>query len=129
MTNPNPNFMILYVDSAAASAAFYQKLLDRAPAEASPNFVLFALESGLMLGLWTRRGVAPAATTPGGGGELAFTVPDAAAVRAVCAEWRRRGADILQEPVRMDFGDTFVAIDPDGHRLRVFAPAEAGAAA
>jgi hypothetical protein len=24
----------------------------------------------------------------------------------------------------MDFGRTFVALDPDGHRLRVFAPAE-----
>jgi hypothetical protein len=23
----------------------------------------------------------------------------------------------------MDFGRTFVALDPDGHRLRVFAPA------
>jgi hypothetical protein len=24
----------------------------------------------------------------------------------------------------MDFGYTFVALDPDGHRLRVYAPAE-----
>jgi len=129
MPNPNPNFMILYVESAAASAAFYQKLLGRAPAQASPTFVLFALESGLMLGLWTRRGVAPAATAAGGGGEIAFTVPDAAAVEAVCAAWRDRGARILQEPVRLDFGDAFVALDPDGHRLRVFAPVEAGAPA
>jgi hypothetical protein len=28
----------------------------------------------------------------------------------------------------MDFGRTFVGLDPDGHRMRVFAPAsEAGA--
>jgi hypothetical protein len=26
-------------------------------------------------------------------------------------------------PTKMDFGTTFVALDPDGHRLRVFAPA------
>jgi len=30
--------------------------------------------------------------------------------------------DIIQEPVQMDFGYTFVATDPDGHRLRVFVP-------
>ena len=36
---------------------------------------------------------------------------------------RRRG--ILQEPVQMDFGHTFVASDPDGHRLRVFVPGAA----
>jgi hypothetical protein len=29
---------------------------------------------------------------------------------------------IAQAPTAMDFGMTFVALDPDGHRLRVFAP-------
>jgi catechol 2,3-dioxygenase-like lactoylglutathione lyase family enzyme len=28
-----------------------------------------------------------------------------------------------QSPTELDFGRTFVALDPDGHRLRVFAPA------
>ena len=28
-------------------------------------------------------------------------------------------------PTAMDFGFTFVALDPDGHRLRVFAPGAA----
>jgi hypothetical protein len=35
------------------------------------------------------------------------------------------GLRIIQEPVKMDFGFTFTAADPDGHRLRVFAPAQA----
>jgi hypothetical protein len=30
---------------------------------------------------------------------------------------------VLQRPVDLDFGRTFVVLDPDGHRLRVFAPA------
>jgi len=30
---------------------------------------------------------------------------------------------VAQKPVDMDFGHTFVALDPDGHRLRVFAAA------
>jgi catechol 2,3-dioxygenase-like lactoylglutathione lyase family enzyme len=119
---PTPNFMILYVENPAASAAFYGELLGRAPVQASPGFVLFALEGGLMLGLWSRHAAEPKATEAGGG-ELAFTAADAEAVAATCAEWRRRGARIEQEPRRMVFGDTFVALDPDGHRLRVFAPA------
>ena len=36
---------------------------------------------------------------------------------------QKRGIEILQKPTRMDFGFTFVGLDPDGHRLRVFAPA------
>ena len=35
------------------------------------------------------------------------------------------GLTILQAPMQMDFGTTFVATDPDGHRLRVFVPAAA----
>jgi catechol 2,3-dioxygenase-like lactoylglutathione lyase family enzyme len=119
---PTPNFIILYVDSAEASGAFYRDLLGRAPVQTSPNFVLFALDGGLMLGVWSRHVVEPKASGAGGG-EVAFSVKDAAAVASLAAEWRGRGIKILQEPVRLVFGDTFVALDPDGHRLRVFAPA------
>jgi len=117
-----PNFVILYVDSPAKSAAFYADLLGKPPLESSPTFVMFALDSGVMLGLWSRDTVAPAANTPGGS-ELAFTVTDGAAVTAKHTDWRERGLRIAQAPVDMDFGTTFVALDPDGHRLRVFAPA------
>ena len=33
-----------------------------------------------------------------------------------------RGVKIAQAPTRMDFGYTFLGLDPDGHRVRVFAP-------
>ena len=118
-----PNFILLYVDSPAASGEFYRELLQRNPVEASPTFVLFALESGLMLGLWSRHTVQPAAMVPGGGAELAFAVDRDADVDATCADWKARGLSIIQEPTVMDFGRTFVALDPDNHRLRVFAPA------
>ena len=36
--------------------------------------------------------------------------------------WKKQGMPIAQQPTEMDFGYTFVACDPDGHRLRVFAP-------
>ena len=118
----DPNFFILYVDSPAASAAFYADLIGHAPVQASPNFALLALQSGVKLGLRSRREVEPAATVTGGGTELAFAVDSDATVTSMHAEWARRGLPILQAPVRMNFGYTFVAADPDGHRLRVVAP-------
>jgi predicted enzyme related to lactoylglutathione lyase len=113
------NFILLYVDSPAASGSFYADLLGKTPVEASPNFVMFALDSGVMLGLWSRHTVEPAANLVGGG-ELAVTVDD---VDDVYIDWSSRGLPIVQEPTDMDFGRTFVALDPDGHRLRVFRPA------
>ena len=117
----DPNFVILYVESAPSSAAFYAALLGRPPVESSPNFAMFALESGVMLGLWTRGNVTPAVTAPAGSGEIAFTAPSSAAVDAVHRDWAKRGLAILQPPVDLDFGRTFLVRDPDGNRLRVFA--------
>jgi catechol 2,3-dioxygenase-like lactoylglutathione lyase family enzyme len=119
---PDINFVILYVESPAASAAFYTKLLGRPPVESSPTFAMFAMDSGLMLGLWSRHTVEPAAGGTPGAGEIAFTVADPAAVRAQHADWAKHGLRIIQPPAQMDFGFTFTALDPDGHRLRVFAP-------
>lgn len=116
------SFVILYVDSPPASAAFYAELLGKQPVESSPTFAMFAMTSGVMLGLWSRHTAEPAATAAGGGAEVAFTVADSDAVRATHMDWSRRGLPIAQEPTAMDFGHTFVALDPDGHRLRVFAP-------
>ncbi len=118
----NVDFVLLYVDSPAASVAFYTDLLGRPPVEASPTFAMFAMESGLMLGLWSRHTVEPKGIVLPASGEIAFVVPNADAVRATHADWAVRGLTIAQEPTAMDFGDTFVALDPDGHRLRVFAP-------
>ncbi len=115
------DFVLLHVDSPAASAAFYADLLGRPPVEASPTFAMFKAGDGLMLGLWSRHTVEPAATMPGGS-EIAFTVADETAVRDLHADWSARGLILLQPPTTMDFGHTFVARDPDGHRLRVFAP-------
>lgn len=117
------SFVILYVADPTKSAAFYSGLLERQPAEQSPTFAMIEMAPGVMLGLWKRDGVEPAATAPGGA-EVAFPVADAQAVAAIHIDWKKRGIAIAQKPTRMDFGDTFVALDPDGHRLRVFAPAE-----
>lgn len=120
----HPNFLLLYVASPAASATFYADLLGSRPVEASPTFAMFALDNGMMLGLWARDAVEPRATTDVGGGELAFAVQDDTAVETRHTKWAAKGIAIAQRPTRMDFGFTFVGLDPDGHRLRVFAPSQ-----
>src|SRR3981189_2534961 len=114
VTATDPNFILLYVESPTASAAFYADLLGRPPVESSPTFAMFALASGVMLGLWARHTVEPPATGHGGG-ERAFAGAGRDAVHALHAEWSRRGLTIVQPPTNMDFGRTFVALDPDGH--------------
>lgn len=121
----DPNFIILYVNNPIASAAFYADLLGHPAIEASPGFAMFALESGVMLGLWAKHTVEPTPTTGGGGTEIAFALDDDAAVDASFSLWSERGLSIAQTPTRMDFGYTFVALDPDDHRVRVFAASAA----
>jgi len=116
------NLVVLYVEDPAVSSAFYEKLLGRAVVESSPRFAMLPLNKEVMLGLWRRQDVEPRATSAGGG-EIAFTVADAEMVRATYESWTGLGLKIAQAPTAMDFGKTFVALDPDGHRLRVFAPA------
>lgn len=121
----HPNFVILYVSSPLTSAAFYQDLFGLAPLEASPGFALFKLESGMLLGLWAKDGVEPSATNLGGGSELVLALENDQAVDTLFAEWRGRGLSIAQSPTRMDFGYTFVALDPDQHRVRVYSASAA----
>ncbi len=119
---PDFNFLLLHVADHAASAAFYEALLGLPIIEQKDDFAMLPLRDGVMLGLWARRTVEPQSSGQSGASEIAFTAPDAAAVLALHADWRGRGLTILQAPTAMAFGTTFVALDPDGHRLRVFAP-------
>jgi predicted enzyme related to lactoylglutathione lyase len=115
------SFVLLYVENVARSAEFYARLLEKPVVESSPTFAMLPAGPKLMLGLWRRDGVEPKAGAPGGC-EIAVSFPDEAAVAAAHARWGGF-APIAQKPTRMDFGFTFVAADPDGHRVRAFAPA------
>lgn len=121
-----PATVILYVRDPLASAEFYRGLFGLAPVEASPGFAMFVLPSGLQLGLWKAADVRPATTVAPGASELTITVASRGEVDALLGAWRDRGLTVLQTPEAMDFGYTFTAQDPDGHRLRVFSPAENG---
>jgi len=116
------NYILLAVANPLTSQGFYSSLLGVEPVESSPTFVLYVLANGMKIGLWTKDEIEPK-PLPVGGVEVTFTEDDEAAVQATYADWSSK-ANVLQEPVAMDFGFTFVVEDPDGHRLRVFARAE-----
>jgi catechol 2,3-dioxygenase-like lactoylglutathione lyase family enzyme len=113
------NLIILYVADPLASVSFYSKLLDKEPLVSFPTFSSFELQDGFVLGLWAQDTVAPEPSKTGNRSELAFMVKDEEAVRAHYEKWKGAGLTIAQELTKMDFGPTFVALDPDGHRLRV----------
>lgn len=117
---PEFGFVLLYVDNPPASGAFYAELLGSPVLQDSPTFVMLALREDVMLGLWSRHSVTPVPAAAPGAGELGFAVADAATVEATFRDWSARGLRFAQAPTRLDFGTTFVALDPDGHRLRVF---------
>ncbi len=115
------HMMLFYVDSPMASVEFYRKALAAEPIEASAGFAMFPLNEKTVAGFWKRDGVAPKATVLGGGSEIGFHLGSSADVDARHKAWKSAGIKIVQEPEQMDFGYTFTAEDPDGHRLRVFA--------
>ena len=116
----DPNFIIIYVDNPLSSASFYEALLGKPPIESHPTFAAFALDFGMILGLWSKHTAEPAAITTGGGGEIAFSVPSNEAVDLAYSDLTKRGLRVAQKPTHMDFGYTFVVLDPDNHRLRIF---------
>lgn len=118
----NPDYILLYVDAPLVSEKFYADLLGLKAVESASSFVMFVLPGGLKLGLWQRADVQPAATAAAGAAELCVSRPTETEVHELCADWKKRGIPIIQEALRLDFGLNFLAVDPDGHRIRVFAP-------
>lgn len=119
----HPDFIILFVDNPPKSSEFYRDLLGAEPVEISPTFSLFVLSTGMKLGLWSRHTALPAINAQSGSMEVCLRVDTVADVDRLYADWAKRGLTVLQTPVLMDFGHTFVMTDPDGHRLRVYSMA------
>lgn len=76
-----------------------------------------------MLGLWSRSTAKPEVIAEAGGCEICFVEED---VDGLYGEWVERGIPIAQAPSAMNgMNRTFVALDPDGHRIRIFCLEEA----
>lgn len=110
-------FVLLFVANPQKSGLFYQELFDMKPIEESPTFVMFALKNGVMLGLWSKYTAEPRIEAPAGALEVCFPADD---VDALYEAWGKKHLTIAQKPTDMDFGRTFVVLDPDGHRIRIY---------
>ena len=120
---PELTFVLLYVRDPAASAEFYSRLLKRQAAlDTLPTFASLPIYDGAKLGLWSETAVKPPARAVGGGSEIMFKVADERDMLAMYSDCTERGVPIAQAATEMNFGLTFVALDPDGHRLRIYAP-------
>ncbi|MDO9417649.1 VOC family protein [Pararhizobium sp.] len=116
---PTPNLIILYVEDTIASAAFYRKLLGIEPHAEFPGYSSFQMDTGLTLGLLAKTSTAVVPSAAGDRTELAFMVKADDDVTAQYEDWKTKGLTIVQDLTRFEFGPSFVALDPDGHRLRV----------
>ena len=117
----NFNFVLLHVADPLASVSFYSDLLGKPAIESGPGFAMLALSEAVLLGLWLAKDADPSGSGKPGASEISFDVADLKALTQLHADWADKGLPILVEPVEMPFGHTFVAADPDGHRIRVVA--------
>lgn len=117
MFNPTLGFTLLFVANPLKSSLFYQEIFDLKPIEESPTFVMFALKNGVMLGLWSRYTAEPRVEAFAGALEICFPAEN---VDRLYEEWGKKCVTIAQKPTDLDFGRTFVILDPDGHRIRIY---------
>jgi uncharacterized glyoxalase superfamily protein PhnB len=103
------------------SAKFYEKLLGR-PALGFPTYQCFELDGGLTLGLWSTEAKNFVSSGEGHRSEMAFQVNTKDEVRELYRAWQDAGVVIEQDLEEAVFGLTFVALGPDGHRIRVNLP-------
>lgn len=116
-----PNLLLLYVKSPETSAVFYQKLFNCEPVAVLPTYAAFDFENGLSLGLWSETAKNFVSGGSGHRCELSFMVPDDETVKSLYDQWQP--SVTIEQPLHEAvFGLTFVALDPDGHRIRVCTP-------
>ncbi len=117
-----PNLVLLYVKDPIKSAAFYEKIFEQKPVAAFPTYVAFQFLNGLTFSLWSTEAKNFFSGGSGHRSELAFMVKDEEEVRRLREDWGKLGVLIEQDLHEAVFGLTFVALDLDGHRIRVCMP-------
>lgn len=111
-----PNSLMLYVDDVDRSTAFYRDILKADPVEVFQDFSVFVLSEGFVVGLQSKHAIDPKPQPSFGGFEVSFSNATKEDVDALHAEWTAKDVEIVLEPTTLEFGYTFVAADPDGHR-------------
>lgn len=96
-------------------------ILGQEPVETFEGFAVFTLTDTVTLGLQAADQIDPEAEPHVGGSELSLSDVDRATVDRLYTDWTAKNVPMALEPTYLAFGYTFVATDPDGHRLRVCA--------
>lgn len=117
-----PNLLLFYVEDPLASAAFYEKIFQIKPIASYPTYVAFSFENGFTFSLWSKQAANFVSGGEGHRSELAFMVQNEEEVRKLRKMWGQLNVRIEQELHEATFGLTFVALDPDNHRIRVCIP-------
>jgi len=112
--------IVLYVEDVKTSTEFYTKLFSCKAKALSPTFVTINLASGPLLELKQRAETLPPYEVTGGGTELSIAASSKESLMKIYATWSANGVVCLQPPNELVFGTTFVVLDPDKHRIRVF---------
>lgn len=120
-----PNLLLFYVEDPLKSALFYEKIFSIKPVSLFPTYVAFSFENGLTFSLWSIHAKNFVSGGTGHRSELAFLVENETMVRKIRKQWEKLGVTIEQDLHTAAFGLTFVATDPDGHRIRVCIPDKA----
>lgn len=117
-----PNLLLFYVKNPLESAIFYEKIFKIKPVVSFPTYVAFSFGNGLIFSLWSIQANNFVSGGEGHRSELVFMVSDEEQVTALRNEWKALGVQIEQYLHEAVFGLTFVAFDPDKHRIRVCIP-------
>lgn len=119
---PIPNLLLFYVKNPLESALFYEEIFSTKPIASFPTYVAFSFKNGFTFSLWSIHATNFFSGGTGHRSELSFMVKDEQKVRELHDEWQKLGVTIEQDLHEAVFGLTFVALDPDGHRIRVCMP-------
>src|SRR3989338_5315989 len=112
-----PNLLLFYVENPQDSALFYEKIFARKPLASHPTYVAFSFENGFTFSLWSTKAKNFVSGGTGHRSELSFMVEDEETVRELRRQWGEFRVAIEQDLHEAVFGLTFVAFDPDGHRI------------
>lgn len=117
-----PNLIIFYVENPQESARFYERIFEKNPVDFYPTWATFTFDNGLCFGLWSTKAKNFVSDGSGHRSELSFMINGEQSVRDLYHKWISLGVSIEQDLHEAVFGLTFVALDPDGHRIRVCMP-------
>ncbi len=113
--------MVLYVEDIQRSMGFYAKAFECEPKQLSPTFAVVEFANNAKVTLKQSNALTPVSTVKGGGTELSIPVADKKSFDEIYDIWKEYGFTFEQEREESVFGVNFVAVDPDQHRIRVFA--------